>query len=333
MSVFLLNMFYISKAAHFNNTVVRDRERHKIKGYIFSAYFAAAFSFLFAVVRDYSAVTYTDESTVFFQLFYSVSIVAAFGCNAITLGSRNFNKFSYFILFIVSSIGLFFIIPDGLRTSRNYLSLTLVLFAWILGAHYSRGLMECKWVFVGRSRETIASGLCAIFFFLGLSINLSFSASVLISTAVILYCYFRLIPKHTFSNKADLSIGRAGGFFTLSYESIITNLGTFIINYWALLSTSAYSDQPLNFGIDASVLIRASVYVYQLITIGAVLLVVSQRNFSWVLRKNNKFSFALLVALAGSVFFAPITYGLIVAPISCALLHYLIVASLQMKRK
>lgn len=294
---------------------------------IFYAYFAAALSFGSGVLRDYVIVTTTDNATVFFQLFYVVSIASAFGCNALTLGSRTSGLLAHAVLALFSSLLIYVLIPAELRTLENILLLLSVLIFWTLGAFYSRVLVELRSIFMARSRETLASIICAIFVLIGISVEYSFAFAVSAGT---LFVYFYATQLKKFKKKIHLGQLRFSAIIKLAYESIITNLGTFLINYWALIETSRANTMSVE-GIDMTVIIRGSVYSYQLLTIGAVLLVLFRNNNPLLSPTALKGAVWLCLIIIVVSIALPSLYNVIIIPLACSILHYALIIRLQLK--
>lgn len=290
--------------------------------FLFAAYSAAGISFLAALLRDYAVINFTSQDKQFFQLFYVVSMAAGFGVNAIALGVGSLGKMALAILSLLGVLVIIVMLPASSATFYSYSLLFAILLMWIAGAQWSRVLIEQGWVFSGRIREAISSFLMAGLVVAGLSAEPSFLVAVAAGTVFSwgMWKVIRLpaaIPVN--SGSSLLMIGK------LTQSIILTNASTFSITYWALMQTGK---EGSIFGYDISTAVRFSMYLYQILIIGSVVIVSLKSNSTYDYKHLR-----LLVLVAILVFllslFAPLQAALVLVPLSAAVIHYGIVISLQ----
>ena len=105
---------------------------------------------------------------------------------------------------------------------------------------------------------------------------------------------------------------------------MLTNVATFSITYWALTQTSKGGEV---LGFDVPTAVRFSMYLYQVLTIGSVVLV----SLSGRLARDGHLT--LLVVLAVICFavslLISLPLALFLAPVSAAVIHYGVVLYLQ----
>ena len=289
--------------------------------FVLAAYGAAGVSFLASLVRDYAVINHSDQSQHFFQLLYVASIAAGFGVNAIALGSSVLEKKALGILAFVGVIVILVMTPASNNSPWVLGLLTAVLVLWLAGAQWSRGLIERGWVFSGRIREAIASVLLAALVLAGWGVEASFLMAVTAGSVFSWIMWNRV-------RKTGPGIGPRGSpvvnLNKLSQSIVLTNVATFSITYWALTQTSKGGEV---LGFDVPTAVRFSMYLYQVLTIGSVVLV----SLSGRLARDGHLT--LLVVLAVICFavslLISLPLALFLAPVSAAVIHYGVVLYLQ----
>ena len=290
---------------------------------VLAAYGAAGVSFLMSLLRDYVVINFSVQSQLFFQLLYVASMAAGFGVNAIALGSGRLGGRALAFLAVLGVVLIGALLPAAARSAFVLAVLVAILLMWIAGAHWSRSLVEQGWIFTGRIREAVASIVLAGLVFAGLAIELSFVLGVAAG------CIFAgLMSRHVQVTHASVVSDRAGkpktSFKRLVQNILLTNVATSAITYWALVQTGHAGEV---FGIEASTAVRFSMYVYQVLTIGSIVLVSATARF---MRDRHVIVLAFAsggLLLAG--FFMPLPIGLFLLPLCAALLHYSVVLHLQ----
>jgi len=291
--------------------------------FLVAAYGAAGVSFLMSLLRDYVVINHSGQSQSFFQILYVASMAAGFGVNAIALGSGRLGRQAFAILALFGVVLIVALLPVPLRSPMRFVLLTAILLMWIAGAYWSRGLVERGWVLSGRIREAIASLLLAALVSVGLGVESAFVLGVAAGCAFAgLMWRYVLVLKATDDAKGAsaprISLKR------LMQNILLTNIATLAITYWALVQTGQFGEV---LGIEVSTAVRFSMYVYQVLTIGSILLV------SVTARVMQDRHVAALAFVSGGLFlaalFMPLPARLILLPLCAAALHYGVVLHLQ----
>lgn len=289
--------------------------------FLLAAYGAAAISFLASLLRDYSVINFSSQDKQFFQLLYVASMAAGFGVNAIALGRGAVGKVALVVLALLGVAVIFAMLPAPDADPKIVVLLVSILLLWIAGAQWSRALMEQGRVFSGRVREAISSVVLAGLVVAGLGVQISFLLAVAAGTVFSLTMWSMV-------RSVSGSPGRPGNSLVdirnLIQNVVLTNVATFSITYWALVQTGKMGDV---YGFEISTAVRFAMYIYQILTIGSVVLV-SPRY-----RLNPPKRLGLLIAVAASVFigalFIPLRAALLLIPLSAAATHYAVVLFLQ----
>lgn len=289
--------------------------------FLLAAYGAAAISFLASLLRDYSVINFSNQDKQFFQLLYVASMAAGFGVNAIALGRGVLGKGALLVLALLGVVVIFALLPAPDADLNTVALLVSILLLWIAGARWSRALMEHGNVFSGRVREAISSVVLAGLVVAGLGVQMSFLMAVAAGT-VFSWTMWRLARPTT----ADP--GRSGNSLVdirnLIQNVFLTNIATFSITYWALVQTGKMGDV---FGFEISTAVRFAMYIYQILTIGSVVLVSPKYKL------NPPKRLGLLISVAASVFiaalFIPLQAALVLIPLSAGVTHYGVVLFLQ----
>lgn len=291
--------------------------------FLITAYGAAGISFLASLLRDYAVIKFTQQAAEFFQLLYVVSMAASFGVNAIILGSGSLGKRALIILLLLGSAVILFMLPPGSAALSVYVGLIFILFLWMSGARWSRDLIEQGWIFLGRIREAVSSVALVGLVFVGIDIRLSFLIAVAAGT-VFAWFAWRLVKKRGIRS-AKSAVESYVDVLMLARSIVLTNMATFSITYWAFVQTARAGQV---FGVDNAAAIRFSMYFYQVLTIGAVILVT--RGFEFPLAKLHM-KWLLLMPLLGfvSALFLPLQSAIVAVPIFAGALHYGMVVFLQ----
>ncbi|MEP6969362.1 MAG: hypothetical protein ABJA49_02905 [Betaproteobacteria bacterium] len=291
--------------------------------FVLVAYGAAGVSFLMSLLRDYVVINFSAQSQSFFQLLYVVSMAAGFGVNAIALGSGRLGRQGLAMLALLGAILIGALLPVETRSPFVFVVLMAILLMWIAGAHWSRGLIERGWIFCGRIREAVASFVLALLVLAGLGVEVSFLLGVAAG------CIFAgLMWRHVHTAHASATHEGAGKSKTslkrLMQNILLTNVATSAITYWALVQTGQAGTV---FGIEVSTAVRFSMYIYQVLTIGSIVLVSSTAR---LMRDRHV---VVLAFAAGGLFLValilPLQAKLLLLPLCAATLHYGVVLHLQ----
>lgn len=294
-------------------------------------YGAAGLSFLATLLRDYFIIGHANNASQFFQLFYVASMSAGFAVNALTLGKRL--PVSYIAILAVVSICICLILVPKDQYNLSSISwVILIQFLWIIGAFWARIAIERNFFFLGRSRETVTSLATVPFIVAGFTTQSSFIYAVIIGTLFSLVVYrmaIKLGPEseHNKNNSDSESSGRADGYVRFIENIALSNVASFIITWWALKNTEASSTV---FGIESTVAIRVSLYVYQTITIGAIVFAVRRYESIGTVASRNIGAVALASVLGGV--FLPLEVSVVILPLAAGVAHYSLVIYLQRNR-
>ncbi len=291
--------------------------------FLLAAYGAAGISFASSLLRDYAVVNFSHQEKEFFQSLYVVSMAAGFGVNAIALGGRALGWGALTILFVFGVIVIFVLSPPAGVDSYKEAVLVLILLMWLAGAQWSRRLMESGWVFAARIREAISSVVLAgLIIFLGLDADAAFLAAVAVGT-IFSWGMWQATKSEAMCNPGTSDV--FGGIKKLFLSVLLTNVATFSITYWAFVQTGKFGQL---YGFDISTVIRFSMYFYQILTIGSVILVT--RGFY---RRLVKWRVSWLLASSILLFlvslFIPLQVAIFLVPLFAAMMHYGMVFFLQ----
>jgi hypothetical protein len=251
--------------------------------FFFSAYSAAGLSFIIALLRDYLLISQTNYSKEFFEIFYVVSLISTFVISVIMIGPPPTKRFLFWSLpaamCVLIIFGKYFLL-----FSLNITLLSLfILVVWILGSILSRSLIVSKKIFLGRLRDAVSS-FCFIVLIL---LNLDFIPAIIIGLFLSLI-WVGLVSwpyrSQYFSTKKNNS------FAADIYVILISNLTGSIMLIWAILTNR--SDE-LIYGYDPTVIVRFSMYIYQITTIGSVVLII----FPDFLKKHENFIILLFISM------------------------------------
>jgi hypothetical protein len=192
----------------------------------------------------------------------------------------------------------------------------LILVAWILGAILSRSLIASKKIFLGRLRDAVSS-FCFIILIL-----LNFDLILTIIIGVFLSLIWVGIVSWPYRSKYFLK--KEGGGDNKKFTSdislfFISNLAGSIMLFWAILTNR--SDE-LIYGYEPTLITRISLYIYQVISIGSVVLMI----FPYFLKKYKNFInllFFSMVLLCIFTIILSLSLSFIIVPISLGICRYL----------
>ena len=289
--------------------------------FLLAAYGAAAISFLASLLRDYSVINFSNQDKQFFQLLYVASMAAGFGVNAIALGRGVLGRGALAVLALLGIVVILSMLPEPSADFKAVVLLVSILLMWIAGARWSRALMEHGRVFSGRVREAISSVVLAGLVVAGLGVQVSFLVAVAAGTLFswTMWSLARVAPASPVRPGNSLLDVR-----NLIQNVFLTNIATFSITYWALVQTGKMGDV---FGFEISTAVRFAMYIYQILTIGSVVLVSPKYKL------NAPKRLGMLIAVAAGAFvgalFIPLQAALLLIPLSAGATHYGVVLFLQ----
>lgn len=280
---------------------------------IFSTYFAAGFSFISSVLRDWSIISSTGYATTFFELIYFASVASGFMINSITLDAKAPTiRFCIFLtalsVLAVDIVGLFWF-----DKSFYFLTLvSLIVFLWIIGAIASRSLLVAGKIFYARIREGVASLIMVPLALLGVDLLPTIVIGVFLSTFWVLWLSRQHISSY-FSKSNQIS------YLETFKPVVVSNLATVCILSWAIYFNE-YSSKI--FGLDSTVVVRIALYFFQALSIGSVVLVAKMPLLAYRVGRSS-LQYSILCLLIGVLFSAiNSSLGVVVMPCLAALSHY-----------
>lgn len=289
--------------------------------FVLAAYGAAVVSFLMSLLRDYAVIHFSGQGPYFFQLLYVVSMAAGFGVNAIALGRGGLDGRALALLAGIGFGVICLMLPAPLRSPRVVALSTAILLLWIAGAYWSRALVERGRVVAGRIREAIASLALALLVLPGVPVEPAFLLAVAGGTAFSWLAWTRVRSQGESHHMGGRAPGDMRG---LAQSLLLTNAATLAMTWWALVQTG----KPLQvLGLEVSTAVRFSMYVYQVLTIGSVVLVTATAR----LVRDGQVRLliaASALAFAGALFL-PLAVALFVLPLAAAVAHYALVLQMQ----
>jgi len=288
-----------------------------------AAYGAAGVAFMSSMARDYAVINFSSDGKNFFESFYIVSMAAGFGVNAISLAGRSLGRHAIAVLFLLGVLVILLLSPSAEFGSLKQGMLIIILLMWLAASQWSRELIEKGWVFAGRVREAISSVVLAILIiFVPLGVDFAFLAAVAGGTVYSLVMWRLICPARSSRSNAE-------SLFSLVRELLLnvalTNVATFLITYWALLQTAK---EGVVFGVEISTGIRFSMYFYQILTIGSIVLINRQLHSSASTRSVGVALCASIMIFAASML-TPLEVMIFIAPFSAALMHFGMILFLQ----
>ena len=237
-----------------------------LRSSILSVYVAAALSFGAGVWRDWQLVHHVQGYAQVFGAMYCVALAASFSVNAVTLGHGFHRHPGRQWLLAGFSLLLFGLLVHFWQPMSAYLFWWMlpVPALYVIGALYSRRLLDAGHVLVGRLRDG-ASSLCMVLLIaVGVGLE-SFALAVLVGTSLIALAMYYLPAK-----RHEEVAPRQSMAFT-HYIAIIfySNIASVLVNAWAMW---ANNHEGVLFGYAVPVVVRVSMYGFQLLSLPSVLL-------------------------------------------------------------
>ena len=224
----------------------------------------------------------------------------------------------------VSAVSVFVLIVLGMfvleKSTIFLITATYVLMVWIIGAIASRSLLSVEKIFYGRIRDGISSLVIGIMAVATFELQSTITIGVTVGALWALWVSRFQIERY-FSKKNDVPTR-----FSITKTLIYSNISPVIIQLWALYFNNYESKL---YGLEPVMVVRISMYVFQFLSIGVVVLVAHIPSF---LLKINRFALAciyggLIFGIIVSVI-AP-SYGVLIMPITAAIANYTAVAYLR----
>ena len=260
-----------------------------LRNFFFSAYGAATLAFFFSVTRDYVLVKYTNFAQQFFELIYFTSWFSLIVINLIMVNIKP-NKLYIIISCLIASFTIVLFGNFIYSFEVNFFILSVLVFnLWICGNIFSRVLILNKKIFLARSRDTITSILIIFLCFFSFKLNFVITLSLICVTLLFLILSKQYSGEY-FEKKT--SIENLIGFIM---RALLTNFSGLFILIWAFYMNRS---SEVVFGVDAHIAVRFTMYAYQFLNIGSiVMLMISPQS----IKKNIKFftlSYIVLIIIS-----------------------------------
>lgn len=275
------------------------------------------------MTRDYLIVNNTNQSLVFFKILYICSIASVLPINYISYNKEPPEKNSLFLICFLSIFVLFYLFQDNFNLYIEYFFYGLsIFFLWIIGSIYSQILFINGYIFISKSRESLASLLTGVFI---LILNFDALSLFLISifiSLIFLICIFNYKNLKFQLNNNNKNIINLKEIFKI----LISNLSVVAMLVWAL----NFSSSDLIYGYPAEYVIRFSMYFFQALVIGSSLIIV--RENKKILNHQNTFLISAIILTIGYIIsILSLQIGVILMPIMCIVIHYLNIHSINSK--
>ena len=242
---------------------------------VFSLYLAAALSFGAGVLRDWQLVVQVPAYQQVFGAMYAVALAASFSVNALTLG-QGFQRHRGRLGFLVGLSVLLFVVLVAW-----WLPLGAGLFWWMLpvpalyvvGALYTRRLLDAGHVLVGRLRDGTASLVMLLLILAGMQAE-SFPVGVGVGTLMVLLASRWLPARAAQPDEAAQPMPWRPMLAVLFYS----NAATVLMNAWALWANGVEGQL---YGYPVPVVVRVATYGFQLLSLPSVLLARWRPDGDW----------------------------------------------------
>ncbi len=279
-----------------------------------AAYAAAVLSAVIGIVRDYSVLNYSDSSREFFDLFYIGGLCSILAINVVMLDSRPPTR-RLAASAVSVSLGLVTLAwlcwPGSFHGSLgNLAALFIVVVMWIVGAIASRAQLAAGFAFTARFRDGVCSGAIVLLVFVESSAALALAAGAFVSTLWMLW----LTRQRRDTYFAPRAV--AHKWHVVLIKMILLNIGTASMLLWALHFNGS-SENP--WGYSAPAVVRVSMYIFQGLAIGWVVLAVRMPTLPpTIVRCSLALSLGLLTCgvLASLL---SLSVGFVVMPVAVAL--------------
>lgn len=280
-------------------------------------YGAAALSFGAGISRDWIIVHRVDNYSEVFGAMYAVALAASLLVNDLSFRAQasGLGRREWSLVALSTATCMAILVASGI-TGWAVVALSLpmpALYVW--GASTSRGLLDCGYLFISRSRDGLTSAVMALLALAGLQF-----ASLPAATFVVGLGYALLLHRgvtRPAQPVAPAPVQARHGQGHWRWSMLYANLAFLLITLWALLVNNHGSPA---FGQPASVVVRFSVYAFQVLSIPAFLVVRMDVPSRHVARLGAAAwtGAALMVLLA----MLPLTIGSVMMPLVAALTMY-----------
>ena len=293
---------------------------------IFLLYNTAILSFLASIFRDYLIINNTDYSLIFFKIIYICSVASVIPINYISYSKNPPSRIILYLLSLISVVVIFYLCKINFNEYFNYFLYGAAIFLlWIIGSIYSQFLFINGFIFISKSRESLASLLTAIFIIF-LNINLIFLFLIAVLLSLITLIIISNYKSNSLKLKSFKMVDKNLINFDEIFKIILSNISIVSILLWALY----FSTSDLLYGYPAEYIIRGSMYLFQALVIGSSLILVIENKRIL----NFRYTFFISIILLPFGFILSIFnlhIGVFLMPVICVLLHYLNVHFLNSK--
>jgi hypothetical protein len=240
---------------------------------ILIVYSAAAMSFGAGLARDWMVVHQLASPREFFGAMYAIAFASSFAVNEISFRANQSRIRAREAALIVASTVLCVVMlwTSGIRDSKAILVCLPMPALYIVGAKISRSLLERGVLFFSRIRDGFASVVMVALIVAGFQL-ISLVAATLIATLFFAFLLERSSAEHRSARPSDGLTAETTGRTARDWlrSMIYSNMAISLITLWALFANNHGTSA---FGHPAPIVVRVSLYVFQILSIPAVLVV------------------------------------------------------------
>jgi hypothetical protein len=296
-----------------------SRAREQVLWSTVSVYLATGVCFCAGIVRDWTASTLPGSGREFFEAVYVASFASTWGINAIQLGTSPPTRrltFRMAGLSVIIVLVAWLALP-ALSTAAVVTTLAVSIL-WLAGAVASRAQLASGFPFSARAREAVASLSIAAFIVVGINGFASLACGVAIGTVWMLAVSWRSRARYFLE-------GQGGSVRSSTIKVVIaSNASVAIMTLWGI-----YVNQldALLLGVSAQWAARLASYLFQIISVGWVVLAVNPELAPrWMSRHGTTLSVSLFAAAAACTAWN-VEASCLVMPIFAGIGQYTLIAA------
>jgi len=299
--------------------------RAKVFWSMVSVYLATGLCFCTGIVRDWTASTLPGSGREFFDAMYVASLASAWGINAIQLGTSPPTRRLTFEMAALSVIIVLVASPTLTSYSTAGLVTTLIIsILWLSGSVASRAQLASGFPFSARAREAVASLSIAAFIVVGIDGFASLACGVAIGTVWMLAVSWRSRAMFFFEGS-----DRKVRFATFKVV-VASNAAVAVMTLWGIHVN--HLDASL-FGFSAQWAARLSNYLFQIISIGWMVLAANpQLAPRWAVHHGITLSVSLFVGAVACTAWS-VEVSCLVMPIFAGIGQFTLIASTVKDRR
>jgi hypothetical protein len=291
------------------------RRLRGVRKVVVASYCAALLSLVSGLIRDAAVVAHSADHARFFEILYLGGLCSLVAVNSVMLSATAPGAGSIAGGILVSmALLLVGWAVSGLGGLADAAMACSVVACWVIGAAAARAIMAAGRHFLGRMREAAGSLVLATLVALGASDVPALLAGTAVSTLA-----WVAIARRCPRCPPDPHASPGGGLRMLE-RVVLSNVGTASMLLWALHYNSQASGA---WGLESPIVVRASMYAFQVTAVGWPILSTSALRVSS--RTGILASWTLAVcAIAGiASSLAGLAASSVAMPIAASLAQYL----------